>query len=75
MSYTSVVSSQTPIYSLRLPADVREKLQKLADSDGRSLNNFIVKVLRDYTEQPDRTTETPGEYKPDSRDSQQGRDG
>lgn len=33
-------------FSLRLPDDLRNKLQELADADGRSLSNYIVFLLR-----------------------------
>ena len=30
--------------------EVKEKLERLADKDGRSLNNLINKVLREFVE-------------------------
>jgi predicted HicB family RNase H-like nuclease len=32
--------------NLRLPTDLHETLKKLAEQEGRSLNNYIVWVLR-----------------------------
>lgn len=34
------------IYSIRLPKDLRDKLQALADEQGRSLSNMIIYILR-----------------------------
>lgn len=31
--------------SIRLPADLREKLERLAEADQRSLNNMIILLL------------------------------
>ena len=36
------------MYSLRFPEELKEKLQILADKDGRTLSNLIVKILSDY---------------------------
>ena len=33
-------------YTIRLPEDLREQLQKIADEDGRSLSNMIIYILR-----------------------------
>ena len=33
------------MYSLRFPEELKEKLQILADKDGRTLSNLIVKIL------------------------------
>ena len=33
-------------YTLRLPVELRKKLQKKADEDGRSLANYIVYILK-----------------------------
>lgn len=34
--------------SVRLPDDVREKLQKIADDEQRTLSNLIKKILVQY---------------------------
>ena len=38
------------MYSLRFPEELKEKLQKLAKDDGRTLSNLIVKILSDYVQ-------------------------
>ena len=38
------------MYSLRLPEELKEKLQILADKDSRTLSNLIVKILSDYVQ-------------------------
>ena len=38
------------MYSLRFPEELKEKLQILADKDGRTLSNLIVKILSDYVQ-------------------------
>lgn len=35
-------------FNLRMSKDLKERLEKLARKDGRSLNNLINKVLTDY---------------------------
>lgn len=42
-------------YTIRLPEDLREQLQKIADEDGRSLSNMIIYILRKEVERIDRT--------------------
>ena len=41
---------ETKIIGVRCPIGVREKLQTLADKDGRTLSNLIVKILSDYVQ-------------------------
>ena len=38
------------MYSLRFPEELKERLQMLADKDGRTLSNLIVKILSDYVQ-------------------------
>ena len=33
-------------YTFRIPADLRQRLQTLADEEGRSLSNYIVFLLK-----------------------------
>lgn len=33
-------------YTLRIPDDLREHLQEIADKEGRSLSNLIIFILR-----------------------------
>ena len=39
------MKSKTVIYTIRLPIDLREKLQKQADEEGRTLANYIIYLL------------------------------
>jgi predicted transcriptional regulator len=38
----------TVAVNIRLPEEIRERLQKLAESEHRSLSNLISKILLDY---------------------------
>lgn len=42
-----VVSGKVPPFGLRLPPDLKEKLGRSAESEGRSLNTEIIKRLVD----------------------------
>lgn len=42
------------IYSIRLPKDLRDKLQALADEQGRSLSNMIIYILKKGVEDIER---------------------
>ena len=33
-------------YTFRIPIELRVKLQKLADAEGRSLSNLVILILR-----------------------------
>lgn len=44
------MTNETPVMSLRVPLDLKDELQRLADADQRSLSNYIVKALRDHVE-------------------------
>ena len=46
--YTLPALAPTPKFLLRLPADVRAELQKIADDEHRTLTNLIVHVLREW---------------------------
>jgi predicted DNA-binding protein len=35
----------TPVTAVRIPEELREKLQKLAEKENRSLSNLIVTIL------------------------------
>lgn len=37
-------------YGVRMPADLKEKLQALAKKNGRSLNSEIVRILEEYVQ-------------------------
>lgn len=34
--------------SLRIPREVKEELERLAKEDGRSLSNYVVRILTDH---------------------------
>lgn len=42
------------IYSIRLPKDLRDKLQALADEQSRSLSNMIIYILKKGVENIER---------------------
>lgn len=46
-------------YGVRMPAELKEKLQEVAKKNGRSLNSEIVKILEDYVSAPDIKPTTP----------------
>ena len=37
-------------FTFRIPTELREKLEREAKEDGRSLSNLIIKVLSDYVD-------------------------
>lgn len=37
---------KTESFTFRIPSDLREKLQKRADEEGRTLSNLIIFLLR-----------------------------
>lgn len=41
-------------YTIRLPEDLRDKLQAVADEQGRSLSNMIIYILRKEVERVER---------------------
>jgi predicted transcriptional regulator len=43
-----VTVAPTPRFLLRLPADLREQLERIADEEHRSLTNLIVHALREW---------------------------
>jgi len=47
-------------YGVRMPAELKEKLQEVAKKNGRSLNSEIVRILEDYLSTPEiKPTKTP----------------
>ncbi|EBG3700930.1 Arc family DNA-binding protein [Salmonella enterica] len=42
-----IVTSDAPKYNLRIPADVKEIIEKVAKDEGRSVNSEIAKRLMD----------------------------
>jgi predicted transcriptional regulator len=47
---TTAMSNRTSPFSMRLPPDMKAKLQKMADRDRRSLTNYIEVVLQQHIE-------------------------
>ena len=43
-------TSKSRMFGFRCPNDIREKLEKIAEEEGRTLSNLIVKILKDYTD-------------------------
>lgn len=43
LAYT--VNMNTPVTAIRLPVDLKAKLEKIAEKDNRSLSNLIVTML------------------------------
>lgn len=43
----------TSSFTFRLPDDLREKLQQIADKEGRSLSNMIIYLLKKGVESVD----------------------
>ncbi|SEQ27623.1 Arc-like DNA binding domain-containing protein [Rosenbergiella nectarea] len=39
-------------YGVRMPAELKDKLQEIAKRNGRSLNSEIVKILEEYVTPP-----------------------
>lgn len=48
--YTIPVVAPTPKFLLRLPADLRQELEMIADREHRTLTNLIVHALREWLE-------------------------
>ncbi|EPK7512040.1 Arc family DNA-binding protein [Klebsiella variicola] len=42
-----IVSSKAPKYNMRIPADVKEAIEKAAEAEGRSINTEMVMRLID----------------------------
>lgn len=42
-------------YTIRIPNDTREKLQRIADQEGRSLSNLILWFIRKGVEEYERS--------------------
>lgn len=45
---SSTMKEQIHIY---VEEEIKEKLEKLAEKDGRSLNNLVNKILREFVEE------------------------
>lgn len=43
-----------PHTTIRLPDELKKKLEAFAKRESRSLNNLMVKILRDYIEEQER---------------------
>lgn len=43
-----VISNSNTRYSLTIPKDLKQQLEKIAGTQNRSLNNLIVTILKDY---------------------------
>ena len=50
------MNDNKPTTSIRLPVDLKAKLQAEAEKQGRSLSNLIIFVLKQYVDQLDKET-------------------
>jgi len=41
-------SMKTELIGVRMPPEMKDKLQKIADEETRSLSNLVLKILTDY---------------------------
>ena len=48
------MNDNKPTTSIRLPVDLKAKLQKEAEKQGRSLSNLIIYILKQYVDQLDK---------------------
>ena len=39
---------KTELVGVRIPSEIKEKLQEIADKETRSLSNLVLKVLKDF---------------------------
>lgn len=54
-------------FTVRMPTGMREKIAKIADDSGRSMNSEIVQVLQDHIDsqsvkKPEKTITIPGDF-------------
>ena len=49
---------KTELVGVRIPSEIKENLQKIADEETRSLSNLVLKVLKDFLR--DYEKKTPG---------------
>jgi hypothetical protein len=53
-------TGKTPTFTLRVPDELRARLEALATSDRRSLANYVVNVLADHVVEETAPTRSPG---------------
>ena len=41
-------ANATPVVSMRMSTDIRDQLRQMAEADNRSLNNYVLNVLRKH---------------------------
>lgn len=44
------ISADNTRTNITIPKDLKAKLEQLAKEDGRSFNNLVIKILREYAE-------------------------
>ena len=44
------VSADNTRTNITIPKELKMKLEKLSKEDGRSFNNLVIKILREYVE-------------------------
>jgi len=50
------MNNKNPTTSIRLPVDLKAKLQAESEKQGRTLSNLIIFVLKQYVDQLDKET-------------------
>ncbi len=58
---------KTAALAFRIPADLKESLQRLADADDRSLSNYVERALRQHVEEREAAAATAARKKPPGR--------
>lgn len=48
--YQVAISADNTRTNITIPKDLKAKLEQLAREDGRSFNNLVIKILREYAE-------------------------
>ena len=50
------MDKSTNNYTIRLPKDLRDQLEKIADADSRTLSSLILKYLKEGVERDSKTS-------------------
>ena len=49
---------KTELVGVRIPSEIKEELQKIADEETRSLSNLVLKVLKDFLADYEKKTQS-----------------
>lgn len=44
------ISAENTRTNITIPKELKARLEKIAKDDGRSFNNLVIKILREYAE-------------------------